>query len=409
MTILSDFARTEPFKTLFILHKLAVILVKLPIWVAFYVRHSNRPRASWSLTKAVLIKALRNMPELAMRSGRFNGRDVTKEVALKDCRGTRFIWLEAVPLNLIIGQLKQFAQVAGVESVRIPAYGFGQWESGSTNVRLAGDSEKIVMHLHGGAYVMGTAHPEDLTANISRGLLEQGKGAIFRTLSVDYRLCSSAPYPKSAPFPSAIIDALAGYVYLVQKLGFKPQNVIVAGDSAGGNLALALIRYLRDNPKLGLGMPGGLLLFSPWCDPAGTHHGPTAQKASANVRVDYISPRTDSPYSMGAYAVRSLLGSMSHDMAAKNPYIGPASLEIEPSVVDGMFNGFPPTYILSGEGELLIDEIRTLQRRMLADLPEGNLVYDEVADAVHDFTVFQFWEPERSSAFQRMVAWIRGL
>ncbi|KAG9102553.1 hypothetical protein FRC06_001787 [Ceratobasidium sp. 370] len=349
------------------------------------------------------------MPDFAMRTGRFNGRDVTKEVALKDCRGTRFIWLEAVSPNLITGQVKQFAQAAEAESVRIPAYGFGQWESGLTDVRLAGDGEKIVMHFHGGAYVMGTANPEDLTANISRGLLEKGDGVISRTLSVDYRLCSSAPYPKSAPFPSALIDALAGYVYLVQKLGFKPQNIIVAGDSAGGNLALALIRYLRDSPDLGLGMPGGLLLFSPWCDPAGTHHGPTAQKGSSNARVDYASPRADSPYSMGRYAVRSLLGNMPHDVAVKNLYIGPASLEIEPSAADGMFTGFPPSYILSGESEALIDEIRTLQRRMLADLPEGKLVYDEVADAVHDFAVFQVWEPERSSAFQRVVAWIRGL
>ncbi|KAG8747019.1 hypothetical protein FRC10_002819 [Ceratobasidium sp. 414] len=349
MTDLSGLTRTEPFRTLFTLHKFAIILLKLPIWVALYVRRSNRPRASWSLTKAVLVKVLRNMPDLAMRTGRFNGRDVTKEVALKDCWGTRFIWLDGVSPDLITGQVKQFAEAAGAQNVRIPAYGFGQWDSGSTGVRLAGDGEKIVMHLHG------------------------------------------------------------GYVYLVQKLGFKPQNIIIAGDSAGGNLGLALVRYLRDSPKLGLGMPGGLLLLSPWCDPAGTHHGATAQKGDANAQVDYISPRADSPHSMGRYAVRSFLGNMPYDVAVKNLYIGPASLEIESSAVDGMFTGFPPSYILSGEGEMLVDEIRTLQHRMLADLPEGKLVYDEVADAVHDFTVFRIWEPERSSAFQRVAAWIREL
>ncbi|KAG8772191.1 hypothetical protein FRC12_003216 [Ceratobasidium sp. 428] len=344
-----------------------------------------------------------------MRTGRFNSRDFTVEVALKDCQGTRFIWLEPVPPGLIDGQVKQFAEAAGTHSVRIPAYGFGHWRAGPTEQHLAGDNERIVMHLHGGAYVIGTAHPEDLTANISRGLLDWGEGVISRTLSIDYRLCSSAPYPASAPFPSAIIDALAGYVYLVQRLGFKPWNVIIAGDSAGGNLALALVRYLRDNPALGLGIPGGLLLLSPWCDPVGTHRGAAAQKALANIQVDYVKPRSDSPHSLGAYAVRSLLGNMSREVAAKNPYIGPASLEIEPSVVDGMFAGFPPSYILVGEGEILVDEIQTLQRRMLANLPEGQLVYDEVEDAVHDFTVFRVWEPERSRAFQRIVKWIQGL
>jgi acetyl esterase/lipase len=256
---------------------------------------------------------------------------------------------------------------------------------------------------------LGTAHPEDLTSNISRGLLDWGQGAISRTLSIDYRLCSSAPYPKLAPFPSSLIDALAGYVYLLRNLGFKPQNVMVAGDSAGGNLALALVRYLRDNPELGLGMPGGLLLISPWCDPVGTHRGLASEQGRANAQSDYIKPRSNSPYSMGTYGLRSLLGDIAPEAASKNPYISPASLEIEPLAVNGMFAGFPPSYIVSGDAEMLIDEIRTLKRRMSNDMPEGDLVYDEVVDAVHDFIVFPHWVPERTSTFQRIVAWIRKL
>jgi acetyl esterase/lipase len=213
----------------------------------------------------------------------------------------------------------------------------------------------------------------------------------------------------SAPFPFALIDALAGYVYLVQKLGFKPQNIIIAGDSAGGNLALALVRYLRDSPDIGLGMAGGLLLFSPWCDPIGSHVGPAAEKARSNIGVDYMRPRSHSSYSLGSYAVRSLLGDMPREVAAKNPYIGPASLELEASALDGLFAGFPPTYILSGEAELLVDEIRTLQRRMLVDLTEGKVVHDEVLDAVHDFVIFRFWAPERDNAFQRVASWMREL
>jgi acetyl esterase/lipase len=240
-------------------------------------------------------------------------------------------------------------------------------------------------------------------------LLRWGQNTISRTLSVEYRLCSSAPYPKSAPFPSSLIDALAGYVYLVRNLGFKPQNVVVAGDSAGGNLALALVRYLRDNPDLGLGMPGGLLLISPWCDPVETHRGLASEQGRANAQSDYIKPRSNSPYSLGSYGLRSLLGDITPEAACKNPYISPASLEIEPSMVDGMFAGFPPSYIVSGDAEMLIDEIRTLERRMSNDIPDGNLVYDEVVDAVHDFVVFRIWEPERSSAFQRIAAWIQKL
>lgn len=88
-----------------------------------------------------------------MRTGRFNGRDITKEVAAKHCRDARFIWLEAAPSSLISGQIKQFADEAGVKPVRIPGYGFGQWGIGA-EMPLARDDEKIVLHFHGGAYVV---------------------------------------------------------------------------------------------------------------------------------------------------------------------------------------------------------------------------------------------------------------
>jgi acetyl esterase/lipase len=156
-------------------------------------------------------------------------------------------------------------------------------------------------------------------------------------------------------------------------------------------------------------MPGGLLLFSPWCDPVGTHIGPAAEKSRANIDVDYLKPWSDSPRASGSYAVKSYLGDMPREVGAKNPYIGPASLELEPSIIEGMFTGFPSTYILSGDAELLVDEIRTLGQRMTTDLPKGRVIFDEVLDAVHDFVAFPFWEPERSSAFQRIISWIQEL
>jgi acetyl esterase/lipase len=207
-----------------------------------------------------------------------------------------------------------------------------------------------------------------------------------------------------------MIDALASYVHLARKLGFKPHNIIVTGDSAGGNLALALVRYLRDNPDLGLGMPGGLLLFSPWGDLTGTHYefGSGRGPISAG-KCDYLDFWSISRYSVGTYALKSLLGDMPLDAARKNPYITPSSLAMEPSAVGGLFTGFPPTYIVSGDAEALLDEIRILERRMSADMLEGELVYDEVADAIHDFVVFPIWEPERSNTFRKVAAWIRDL
>jgi hypothetical protein len=60
--------------------------------------------------------------------------------------------------------------------------------------------------------------------------------------NLDYRLSRSDPYPDRFPFPAALLDAIAVYSYLVNVVGFEAANVTVAGDSAGANLALSLIR-----------------------------------------------------------------------------------------------------------------------------------------------------------------------
>lgn len=81
-----------------------------------------------------------------------------------------------------------------------------------------------------------------------------------RATGVNYR---KSIYPDAA-FPGNLLDALSGYLYLVNELGFEPQNVIAMGDSAGGNTALGLARYLGelDREKRGVGQVGGLVLFS---------------------------------------------------------------------------------------------------------------------------------------------------
>ena len=103
--------------------------------------------------------------------------------------------------------------------------------------------------------------------DIYRSLLNTGAPHLF---SVEYRLSSTHPLPEENPFPAALLDALAGYVHLVDVMGYDPANVIVAGDSAGGNIALALARYLVEirgrRAEAGVALlpapPGHLLLIS---------------------------------------------------------------------------------------------------------------------------------------------------
>jgi len=72
---------------------------------------------------------------------------------------------------------------------------------------------------------------------------------------LDYRLA-----PETV-FPGSLHDAATAYFRLVDDLKIRPENILVAGDSAGGGLTLALLMYLRDNAYP---LPSGAILMSPW-------------------------------------------------------------------------------------------------------------------------------------------------
>jgi len=124
----------------------------------------------------------------------------------------------------------------------------GEWVEG-----LAGGQQGVLLYLHGGGYFACSArtHRPFTTAFAQRG---------FRVFAPDYRL---AP---EHPFPAAVLDAVAVYRALRAELG-AAAPIVVAGDSAGGGLALALMLKLRDEGET---LPAAAALFSPLTDLVGT-------------------------------------------------------------------------------------------------------------------------------------------
>ncbi|MEQ8232741.1 MAG: alpha/beta hydrolase [Gammaproteobacteria bacterium] len=118
-------------------------------------------------------------------------------------------------------------------------------------LRAPGSStDHVVLYLHGGGYVMGSPHTHRALAG------ELARVAAATVLLPDYRL---AP---EAPFPAAVDDALAAWRDLLEA-GHAPQRLAIAGDSAGGGLAVATLLAARE---AGLPMPAAAVALSPWAD-----------------------------------------------------------------------------------------------------------------------------------------------
>lgn len=153
-------------------------------------------------------------------------------------------------------------------------------------------------------------------------------------LSFDYRLAPENPYP------AAIEDALKVWNYLML-LGYGARDIVVAGDSAGGNMALVLLQMLKAQERI---LPRGLILMSPWTDLLATGKSHES-KADIDPVLDenYLKEVTES-YAAG------------EDLA--NPLISP---------LYGDFAGFPPTYIQVGDNEILLNDATSLHKKLVKE------------------------------------------
>ena len=312
----------------------------------------------------------------------------------------RGVWVSPTP-QLLYGEVKGWAETAGVQCVRIPGY----WIH-DENLRVdvgtrPNEHEKVLYHLHGGYYSTFSAHPEDAVAKIPRGILKHSKYTM-RTFSVEYRRTSGPWDAPVNPFPTALLDAIAGYYYLVHDVGFSPENIVVVGDSAGGNLALALVRYIQEahDAKIhqALQMPSKLILLSPWVDMSVRGYEPNSS-AYTNISSDFI----DVTAPLHSLTIRRFVGSLGRNFAETNRYLSPGSES--PSAEPVSFEGFPRTIIISGGAETFLDQIRSFDLKMSRTMGD-DVRYYEFPDAVHNFIAVPAHERERDEALGILGKWV---
>ncbi len=203
----------------------------------------------------------------------------------------------------------------------------GEWVS----VDRAHMKKYVILYCHGGGYSTGSSlYARTLTTKLAAS-------TSMDVLSFDYRLAPEDPYP------AATRDAMKAWDYLML-LGYGARDVIVAGDSAGGNMALSLALKLKEEGRL---LPRGLVLMSPWCDL-------TSSGESHKSRAD-LDPVLDAEY----------LDRMIHNYVEgedlENPLISP---------LFGDLAGLPPTYIQVGDNEVLLSDSTRLHEKMIeANVP----------------------------------------
>lgn len=190
------------------------------------------------------------------------------------------------------------------------------------------NTSKIILYCHGGGYTSGGIGYARILA--SKLALHTG----LSVLSFEYRLAPEHPYP--APF----IDGMSMWDYLMH-LGYGAKDVILAGDSAGGNMALAIVQTLHQDQRK---PPLALLLFSPWTDMTLTSQSYEAHKEDDPILTyDYIT------------AVRDAYVGDSKDYRVSNF-----------SPLYGDVSDFPPTLIQVGGHEILLDDSTKLAEKLQA-------------------------------------------
>ncbi len=225
------------------------------------------------------------------------------------------------------------AQAAGTGWVPPEGYGYSVVQLAHFSLELLSKkgsaSPYAILQLHGGAFVEGM--------NDRYRQFAVRYSQIFGdclVASPDYRLAPGNPYPCQQE------DALAAWTYLTETLGYAANRIVVAGDSAGGNLALSLGLRLRDG---GAAMPLAFVCLSAWADlsNSGASHWYNATKdACFGVPAD--------EYAGGAVGVDS---SYADGLDATVPAISPSF---------GDYAGFPPMLLQVGSAEVLLSDSETV-------------------------------------------------
>jgi acetyl esterase/lipase len=238
--------------------------------------------------------------------------------------------------------------------------------------------DRRLLYLHGGAFIVGSPRSHRmLTAELSRR-------CGVSVLAIDYRLM-----PENARM-DAVVDCQAGLQWMIHNGPAGPRQareVYVAGDSAGGSLALMLAAWARDE---GLECINGVIAFSPSTDST-----MTGGSMTANIPTDPMlgpSLGTLARLPSGLKALLAMAGSRTHP---RNPLVSP---------LFGDLSGLPPTLVQASESEMLLDDARRYVEKARS---QGSPVTLQTwPGMVHVWPIFHGLLPEGKQALDQVAKFV---
>ncbi len=228
------------------------------------------------------------------------------------------------------------------------------------------DPAKVILYVHGGGYVSGSCN--DHRGVVSKLALKTG----VTCLVYEYRL---AP---EHPFPAAVVDSVSAYRHLLAA-GFNPARILLAGESAGGGLALALLLALKNER---LPMPVAAVSISPWADL-------TCSGSSYRTKNKVSAAPLDSWFVFRKH--------YAGDHPLNDPLLSP---------VFGDLEGLPPLFINAGtDDELFDDATRFVMRAQHAGV---DVTFRQGEGMLHCYPLMAGMFPEATEALDEIVAFIRS-
>ncbi|KAJ5578092.1 Alpha/beta hydrolase fold-3 [Penicillium hispanicum] len=354
-------------------------LLEALFYSIYYIRSSSRQSPKWTYRQACMTRLFERGFNIITEIG------FTQSLSLEPEKlGDRWVTIDPAPASAYCGDFTS-------DTIKPETVGGTWYPELPSKQSLLEEQGLVVLSFHSGSLLWMTGRPED--SGPAATMLNNKLGENTCSFWLQYRLAGGN---NPTPYPGAMQDAVTAYIYLIKDMGISPSRIVLAGDSTGSTIAVALLRYLasikevQEHELAGLPPPKACLLFSPSVEYC-FEGDPEAVGANRNIKTDYVEPR------MMAWGARAI--APPETVRLDDPYISPALHPFATPV---------PMFVQAGGAEVLCESVRGFANAMSA-IPGNRVEYLEVPGVPHDVYVVGYlfgWPKEQEEIHEAAARFV---